>query len=135
MQFGRSAGRVTMVPVPLLVTLPPAAYTREGGTVAPVKINDPRPKGGVLQEARHLPVAGAQDVRLATRATDAASGGECDPKRFKSAAQAQRFLSAHDQINNLFHLRRDHITATQYRVARAQSFAIWAEVMGSRAMA
>ena len=27
-------------------------------------------------------------------------------KHFKSAAQAQRFLSAHDGINNLFHLRR-----------------------------
>src|SRR3954471_17969327 len=39
-------------------------------------------------------------------------------KRFKSARQAQRFLSAHDQINNLFYLRRDHITATQYRAAR-----------------
>jgi hypothetical protein len=25
-------------------------------------------------------------------------------KQFKSAGQAQRFLSAHDQINNLFHL-------------------------------
>ena len=35
-------------------------------------------------------------------------------KRYKSARQAQRFLSAHDQINNLFHLRRDHVTATQY---------------------
>src|SRR4051812_38148185 len=31
-------------------------------------------------------------------------------KRFKSPGQAQRFLSAHDQINNLFHLRRDHVT-------------------------
>jgi len=27
-------------------------------------------------------------------------------KRFKSPGQTQRFLSAHDQINNLFHLRR-----------------------------
>ena len=27
-------------------------------------------------------------------------------KRFKLAGQAQRFLSAHDGINNLFHLRR-----------------------------
>ena len=36
-------------------------------------------------------------------------------KRFKSAGQAQRFLSAHDQINNLFHLRRDHLPARQYR--------------------
>ena len=32
-------------------------------------------------------------------------------KRFKSAGQAQRFLSAHDQINNLFPLRRDHVSA------------------------
>jgi transposase-like protein len=31
-------------------------------------------------------------------------------KQFKSAGQAQRFLSAHDQINNLFHLRRDQLT-------------------------
>src|SRR3954467_10256480 len=36
-------------------------------------------------------------------------------KRFKSAGQAQRFLSAHDQINNLFHLRRDHVPASEYR--------------------
>ena len=49
-------------------------------------------------------------------------------KRFKSAGQAQRFLSAHDPINNLFHLRRDYIPASQYRTARAQAFAIWAEV-------
>src|SRR3954452_9127831 len=47
--------------------------------------------------------------------TYAASGGECDPERFKSPGQAQRFLSAHDQINNLFHLRRDHLPAAQYR--------------------
>src|ERR687886_810156 len=49
-------------------------------------------------------------------------------KRFKSAGQAQRFLSAHDQINNLFHLRRDHVTAAEYRSARARAFAIWAEI-------
>ena len=38
-------------------------------------------------------------------------------KRFKSASQAQRFLSAHDQINNLFDLRREHLPARQYRAA------------------
>jgi putative transposase len=38
-------------------------------------------------------------------------------KRFKSPGQAQRFLAAHDQINNLFHLRRDHLTATEYRAS------------------
>jgi hypothetical protein len=41
-------------------------------------------------------------------------------KRFKSARHAQRFLSAHDQIANLFHLRRDHVTASDYRAARAR---------------
>jgi putative transposase len=49
-------------------------------------------------------------------------------KRFKSAGQAQQFLSAHDQINNLFYLRRDHVSATEYRAARRRAFAAWAEV-------
>ena len=49
-------------------------------------------------------------------------------KQFKSAGQAQRFLSAHDQINNLFHFRRDHITAAQHRASRTQKFHIWAEI-------
>ncbi len=49
-------------------------------------------------------------------------------KRFKSSGQAQRFLSAHDPINNLFHLRRDHVTAVQYREARMRAFATWAEI-------
>src|ERR671911_1685023 len=39
-------------------------------------------------------------------------------KKFKSAGQAQRFLSAHDQINNLFPLCRDHAPASEYRAAR-----------------
>src|SRR2546421_7133356 len=56
-------------------------------------------------------------------------------KRFKSPGQAQRFLSAHDGINNLFHLRRDHRPAAQYRAARAQAFAIWAEITGAKAAA
>src|ERR1700748_340010 len=56
-------------------------------------------------------------------------------KRFKSAGQAQRFLSAHDGINNLFHLRRDHVPADQYRAARAQAFQTWAEVTGVAASA
>ena len=56
-------------------------------------------------------------------------------KRFKSAGQAQRFLATHDPINNLFHLRRDHVPATQYRADRAQAFATWAEVTGAKAAA
>jgi putative transposase len=40
----------------------------------------------------------------------------------------QRFLSAHDSINNLFHLRHDHVAADQYRIARAQAFEVWADI-------
>src|ERR687890_5374 len=56
-------------------------------------------------------------------------------KRFKSAGQAQRFLSAPDQITNLFHLRRDHVPASEYRAARTQTFQTWAEVTGMAALA
>src|SRR3954447_15546678 len=56
-------------------------------------------------------------------------------KRFKSAGQAQRFLSAHDQINNLFYLRRDHLPAAQYRAARTRAFQTWAAVTGVAALA
>jgi putative transposase len=51
-------------------------------------------------------------------------------KRFKSAGQGQRFLSAHDGINNLFRLRRHQVPATQYRADRTQAFRVWAEVTG-----
>ena len=56
-------------------------------------------------------------------------------KRFKSAGQAQRFLSAHDGINNLFRLLRHQIPATQYRTAWTQAFRVWAEVTGVAAAA
>src|SRR3954451_23120272 len=56
-------------------------------------------------------------------------------KRVKSAGQAQPFLPAHDQINNLFHLRRDHLPASQYRAARTQAFQTWAAVTGVAASA
>src|SRR5215217_1061248 len=56
-------------------------------------------------------------------------------KRFKSPRQAQRFLSAHDQINNLFHFHRDHVTASEYRTARARAFEMWADISGVDAAA
>jgi len=56
-------------------------------------------------------------------------------KRFKSAGQAQRLLSAHDGINTLFLLLRDHVSAVQYRAARTQAFQVRAEVTGVTAVA
>ena len=51
-------------------------------------------------------------------------------KRFKSTRQAQRFLSAHDQINNLFLLPRHLMPATDYRAERARAFEVWHDVCG-----
>jgi len=48
-------------------------------------------------------------------------------KRFKSAGQAQRFLSAHDQVANQFR-RPATITAAAHRTSRAQAFRGWPEV-------
>jgi putative transposase len=53
-------------------------------------------------------------------------------KRFKSARHVQRFVSIHDPIANLFYLRRDHVTASQYRATRSQAFEDWAEIAGAR---
>ena len=56
-------------------------------------------------------------------------------KRFKSAGQAQRFLSPHDQIGTLSPLRRDHVTASEYRAARVRAFEMWADISGVAAAA
>ena len=56
-------------------------------------------------------------------------------KRFKSPRQAQRFLSVHAQVSNLFHLRNDHIPAVQHRATHTQAFQTWAEVTGVAAQA
>jgi len=53
-------------------------------------------------------------------------------KRFKSPRHVQRFLAIHDPINNLLHLRRDHLSTSEYRAARAQAFEAWAEIAGAR---
>ncbi len=47
--------------------------------------------------------------------------------RFKSPRQAQRFLSAHDQINTIFRPRRYNLSAMSYRHARIDAFGLWAE--------
>ena len=48
-------------------------------------------------------------------------------RRFKSSYQAQRFLSAHAPINNLFRIRRFHATGSAYRDTRQQAFSLWQE--------
>ena len=44
---------------------------------------------------------------------------------FKSTRQAQRFLSAHAAVYNLFNLGRHLISAEHYRLFRQRAFASW----------
>ena len=49
-------------------------------------------------------------------------------RRFKSAAHAQRFLSVHGLVQNLFSVGRHLLRAVHYRLLRTRSLGTWAEV-------
>ena len=49
-------------------------------------------------------------------------------RKFKSAAQAQRFLSVHGVVLNLFSLGRHRLRSGDYRLLRGRAFAVWSEV-------
>jgi len=46
-------------------------------------------------------------------------------RRFKSAHQAQRFLSTHAAVYNLFNFGRHLVSAKNYRIFRSRAFASW----------
>jgi len=52
-------------------------------------------------------------------------GGERQMRRFKSAGSAQRFLSVHGVILNLFNLGRHQLSSANYRLLRERSFKDW----------
>ena len=57
-------------------------------------------------------------------------------KRFKSSRQAQRFLSVHDQVANLFHIPYPGaVTADFRRASRERAFATWREISRTSAIA
>ena len=49
-------------------------------------------------------------------------------RRFKSAAHAQRFLSVHGLVQNLFRVGRHLLRAVHHRWLRTRSFRVWDEV-------
>jgi putative transposase len=57
-------------------------------------------------------------------------------KRFKSTRHAQRFLSVHDQVANLFHLPYpESVSADLRRASRERAFAAWCEISNATAAA
>ncbi len=49
-------------------------------------------------------------------------------KRFKSPGQAQRFVSIHDPIANLFCLPRHDMTSAEFRDLREEAMTMWREI-------
>jgi len=49
-------------------------------------------------------------------------------RRFKSPGHAQRFLSAHAQINNPFRCQRNCLPAAHYHAVRNQAFSLWNKI-------
>ena len=57
-------------------------------------------------------------------------------KQFKSARQAQRFLTVHDQVANLFHIPYpESVPADFRRASRERAFAVWSEISKTAATA
>ena len=57
-------------------------------------------------------------------------------KRFKSARQAQWFLSVHDQVANLFHIPYpESATAAARPASRDRGFAVWNQISNTSAVA
>src|SRR5215467_7787091 len=46
-------------------------------------------------------------------------------RRFKSSRQAQRFLSIHGVVQNLFRVGRHLLSSTNHRLLRSRSFEVW----------
>jgi putative transposase len=53
-------------------------------------------------------------------------------RRFKSAGQAQRFLSVHGVVQNLFRLGRHPLRLAHYWLLRSRFFHVWLEITGAR---
>jgi putative transposase len=50
-------------------------------------------------------------------------------RRFKSPGQAQRFLSFHGLVNNLYRQQRHFLSAVHYRILRDQAFTTWKQAV------
>jgi putative transposase len=52
-------------------------------------------------------------------------------QRFKSACSAQKFLSAHATVYNIFNVQRHLTSAQSHRALRAAAMTTWREVVAA----
>jgi putative transposase len=97
-----------------------------------VMITDKLASYGAARKQMRLSIEHRQHKGLNNRAENShqpTRQKERQMKKFKSPGKAQRFLSAHGPINNLFRPRRHLLKATAYRAARKQAFSTWPEAI------
>ena len=100
-----------------------------------VMITDKLASYGAARKQMRLSIEHRQHKGLNNRAENShqpTRQKERQMKKFKSPGTAQRFLSAHGPINNLFRPRRHLLKATAYRAARKQAFSTSAAIALSR---
>jgi len=101
----------------------------KGQQVAPIKI--------VTDKLRSYSAAKQEQIPSVDHSTQQYENNRCElshqptrqqerqMRRFKSQGQAQRFLTCHGIVNNLFRLGRHLMNANNYRTFRERSFAEW----------
>ena len=88
------------------------SYSAAQRTVLPKVSHDMQQYGNNRVEVSHQP------TRMRER----------QMRRFKSARQAQRFLSVHGVVQNLFRVGRHLLRSTNQRLLRSRSFEVWRKV-------
>ena len=81
----------------------------------------------VMPEAVHVTDQYANN--RAEQSHEATGVRERGMRRFKSMVQAQRFVTAHAAVQNLFNLGRHMVRAQHYRKLRTSAFAEWSRAI------
>ena len=88
------------------------SYSAASRTILPGVTHDTQPYANNRAETSHQP------TRMRER----------QMRRFKSPRQAQRFLSLHGVVRNLFCVARHLLSSTHHRLLRSRSFEVWRTV-------
>ncbi len=95
-----------------LVTHKLNSYSAAHGSVMPPVVHETGPWANSRAELSHQPT----------------QQRERQMRKFKSAAQAQRFLTIHGVVPNLFSLGRHRLRSDNYRLLPARAFAVCSEL-------
>jgi putative transposase len=83
---------------------------------------------GVIHDDSQYANNRAERSHEATRVRERGVRGPAS-RRFKSVGQAQRFVTAHAAVSNLFNLGRHLVRAEHYRNLRKSAFSEWSRAV------